>query len=29
MKKQVLLIEDDDALRASLAQMLDLEGITV
>jgi two-component system, NtrC family, C4-dicarboxylate transport response regulator DctD len=29
MKKQVLLIEDDDALRASLAQMLDLEDITV
>jgi two-component system, NtrC family, C4-dicarboxylate transport response regulator DctD len=29
MKKQVLLIEDDDALRASLAQTLDLEGITV
>lgn len=29
MKKQVLLIEDDDALRISLAQMLDLEGITV
>jgi len=29
MKKQVLLIEDDDALRASLAQMLDLEGITI
>ncbi len=29
MKKQVLLIEDDDAMRASLAQTLDLEGITV
>jgi len=29
MKKRVLLIEDDDALRTSLAQMLDLEGITV
>lgn len=29
MKKQVLLIEDDDALRTSLAQSLDLEGITV
>jgi len=29
MKKQVLLIEDDDALRRSLAQILDLEGITV
>lgn len=29
MKKHVLLIEDDDALRTSLAQMLDLEGITV
>ena len=29
MKNQVLLIEDDDALRVSLAQMLDLEGITV
>ena len=29
MTRQVLLIEDDDALRASLAQMLDLEGITV
>ena len=27
--RQVLLIEDDDALRASLAQMLDLEGISV
>lgn len=29
MKKQVLLIEDDDAMRASLAQTMDLEGITV
>lgn len=29
MKKQVLLIEDDDAMRTSLAQTLDLEGITV
>jgi two-component system C4-dicarboxylate transport response regulator DctD len=29
MKKQVLLIEDDEALRTSLAQMLGLEGITV
>ncbi|MBR9862022.1 MAG: sigma-54-dependent Fis family transcriptional regulator [Rhodobacteraceae bacterium] len=29
MKRQVLLIEDDDALRASLAQTLDLEGIDV
>ncbi|MCO4823581.1 MAG: sigma-54-dependent Fis family transcriptional regulator [Amylibacter sp.] len=29
MTRQVLLIEDDDALRASLAQMLDLEGISV
>lgn len=29
MTKQVLLIEDDDALRASLAQTLDLEGIDV
>ena len=29
MKKQVLLIEDDNALRASLAQTLDLEGIDV
>ncbi len=29
MTRQVLLIEDDDALRASLTQMLDLEGINV
>ncbi|WGI21736.1 response regulator [Amylibacter sp. IMCC11727] len=29
MTRQVLLIEDDDALRASLAQTLDLEGISV
>ena len=29
MKKQVLLIEDDDAMRASLAQTMELEGITV
>jgi len=29
MKKQVLLIEDDDAMRASLAQTLELEGISV
>jgi two-component system C4-dicarboxylate transport response regulator DctD len=29
MKKQVLLIDDDDAMRTSLAQTLDLEGITV
>ena len=29
MKKQVILIEDDDAMRMSLAQTLDLEGISV
>ena len=29
MSGQVLLIEDDDALRASLAQTLELEGINV
>ncbi|GHA58819.1 sigma-54-dependent Fis family transcriptional regulator [Amylibacter ulvae] len=29
MKPQVILIEDDDALRMSLAQTLDIEGITV
>lgn len=29
MKPQVLLIEDDDAMRISLAQTMDLEGITV
>lgn len=29
MKKQVLLIEDDDAMRASLAQTMELEGIVV
>ena len=29
MKRQVLLIEDDDAMRASLAQTMELEGIIV
>ena len=29
MTGQVLLIEDDDALRASLAQTMELEGLTV